>query len=180
MKGWRRFWIWGLLLCMALMSSTLAGCGVLNEVLEQTPSSSGQEVATPDNSSTASPLDAQFEELVRKDSSLEEFREVALYLIEHNQLPHYYLTKSEARKLGWVAQEGNLRDVAPDGVIGGDLFQNREGLLPKAKGRTWYEADIHYTGGTRGADRLLYSSDGLIYMTRDHYKTFTLIYGGEE
>ncbi|KAA8783602.1 guanyl-specific ribonuclease Sa [Paenibacillus sp. 4624] len=103
------------------------------------------------------------------------FQEVADYIKEHHELPPNYITKKEARKLGWEPSEGNLDKVAPGKSIGGDVFRNREGLLPNKKGRIWYEADIHYTGGKRGSDRILYSSDGLIYQTTDHYKTFQQI-----
>ncbi|MGG4404019.1 ribonuclease domain-containing protein [Paenibacillus amylolyticus] len=100
------------------------------------------------------------------------FDEVADYISEHNELPPNYITKKEARELGWEPSEGNLREVAPGKSIGGDVFGNREGLLPKKKGRIWYEADINYSGGRRGSDRILYSNDGLIYQTTDHYKSF--------
>lgn len=100
------------------------------------------------------------------------FDEVAKYISEHNELPTNYITKKEARALGWEPSEGNLHEVAPGKSIGGDVFRNREGLLPNKKGRTWYEADIHYSGGRRGSDRILYSSDGLIYKTTDHYESF--------
>lgn len=64
--------------------------------------------------------------------------------------------------------------------IGGDRFGNREGCLPEVEGRVWYECDVNYAGGFRGAERLLYSNDGLIYYTNDHYESFTPIYGEEE
>ena len=97
---------------------------------------------------------------------------MADYLIEFGHLPPNYLTKSEARDLGWIAEDGNLWDVTDKGVIGGDTFGNREGLLPKAKGRKYYEADVNYNGGRRGADRLVFSNDGLIFYTQDHYDSF--------
>ncbi|MGG4217611.1 ribonuclease domain-containing protein [Paenibacillus jamilae] len=106
------------------------------------------------------------------NSVLTQFDEVAKYISEHNDLPGNYITKIEARKLGWEPSEGNLEKVAPGKSIGGDVFRNREGLLPKKKGRIWYEADINYSGGVRGSDRILYSNDGLIYKTTDHYRTF--------
>ncbi|WP_458126872.1 ribonuclease domain-containing protein [Paenibacillus sp. Z3-2] len=108
------------------------------------------------------------------------FDEVANYISEHNELPPNYMTKKEARELGWVPSEGNLHEVAPGKSIGGDVFRNREGLLPNKKGRIWYEADIHYSGGRRGSDRILYSNDGLIYQTTDHYKSFEQIKQTEE
>ncbi|WP_433753670.1 ribonuclease domain-containing protein [Paenibacillus amylolyticus] len=100
------------------------------------------------------------------------FDEVANYISEHHELPPNYITKKEAKELGWEPNEGNLHEVAPGKSIGGDVFRNREGLLPNKKGRIWYEADINYTGGRRGSDRILYSNDGLIYQTTDHYKSF--------
>ena len=106
--------------------------------------------------------------------------EVALYLHLYGHLPSNYLTKDEARELGWDSREGNLWEVAPGMSIGGDRFGNREGLLPEAQGRRWYECDVNYQGGRRGAERLCYSNDGLIYYSEDHYESFTLLYGGNE
>lgn len=94
------------------------------------------------------------------------------YVRVHKKLPEYYITKSEARKLGWIAARGNLCEVLPGKAIGGDYFGNYEGNLPKAKGRKYYEADINYDCGRRDAQRLVYSNDGLIFITKDHYKTF--------
>ena len=102
--------------------------------------------------------------------------DVADYLHAYGELPPNFITKNEAKELGWDSAKGNLWDVAPGMSIGGDRFGNREGLLPKADGRTWYECDVNYEGGYRGADRVLYSSDGLIYCPFDHYESFTAIY----
>ena len=102
--------------------------------------------------------------------------EVALYLHAFCELPPNYLTKREARDLGWDSREGNLWDVAYGMSIGGDEFGNREGLLPDARGRTWYECDVNYFGGFRGRERLLFSDDGLICYSGDHYNTYTLLY----
>ncbi|MFD1803540.1 ribonuclease domain-containing protein [Mixta tenebrionis] len=99
-------------------------------------------------------------------------RRVARYLQQHQRLPDYYISKTQARRHGWVAAKGNLCQVLPGRAIGGDRFANREGGLPAHAGRNWYEADVNYRCGRRGADRLLYSSDGLIYLTTDHYRTF--------
>ena len=90
-------------------------------------------------------------------------------------LPNYYITKEEAKALGWKAILGNLSDVAPEKMIGGDLYQNRNGHLPQAPGRIWYEADINFTDGYRTRHRILYSNDGLIFVTYDHYETFVEI-----
>ncbi|QDM42279.1 ribonuclease [Paenibacillus thiaminolyticus] len=100
------------------------------------------------------------------------FEEVANYIKSHQQLPDNFITKEEAKRLGWDARQGNLHEVAPGKSIGGDIFRNREGKLPKQKGRIWYEADINYTEGHRGKDRIVFSNDGLIYKTEDHYETF--------
>ena len=104
--------------------------------------------------------------------------EVALYLHAFWELPPNYITKDEAQNMGWDSREGNLWDVAYGFVIGGDVFGNREGLLPDDGVRTWYECDVNYAGGYRGAERVLFSSDGLIYYTGDHYETFELMYEG--
>ncbi|MED1560293.1 ribonuclease domain-containing protein, partial [Bacillus paramycoides] len=99
------------------------------------------------------------------------FDEVAKYVKEHKKLPDNYITKDQAESLGWVKKKGNLHKVAPGKSMGGDIFANKEGLLPAAPGRNWYEADVNYISGYRGNDRILYSSDGLVYKTSDHYKT---------
>ena len=103
--------------------------------------------------------------------------DVALYINTYGHLPSNFVTKSEASKMGWVANKGNLQDVCKGCSIGGDSFGNREGHLPKAKGRKYYECDIDYHGGFREEKRLVYSNDGLIYYTEDHYNTFELLYG---
>lgn len=103
--------------------------------------------------------------------------DVALYLHTYGHLPSNYITKDEAEDAGWKTEGLSLDEACPGKSIGGDRFGNREGKLPKAKGRTWYECDIGYKGGrSRGAKRILYSSDGLIYYTDDHYETFEKLY----
>lgn len=88
------------------------------------------------------------------------------------KLPEYYISKYDAKKLGWVQQLGNLANVAPGKMIFGGVYQNRNGHLPMAEGRIWYEADIDYTFGWRGDRRGLFSNDGLIFVSYDHYETF--------
>lgn len=97
---------------------------------------------------------------------------VVLHLHTYGKLPNNYITKNEARSFGW---EGGPADEYIDGAaIGGDKFGNREGLLPKADGRTYTECDIDTLGaGGRGAKRLVFSNDGLYFYTDDHYKSFT-------
>lgn len=102
--------------------------------------------------------------------------EVALYLHLYGRLPDNYITKKEAQDLGWDSKKGNLDQVAPGMSIGGGHFGNYEGLLPEKKGRKYYECDLEYEGGYRGAKRLIYSNDGLIFYTEDHYQTFEQLY----
>ena len=104
--------------------------------------------------------------------------EVALYLHDFGHLPDNYITKKEAKKLGWSG--GSLEKFAPGKVIGGDRFGNYEGLLPDDKGQKYYECDIDTLGKKkRGAKRIIWGDDGSIYYTEDHYESFELIYEGE-
>ena len=88
------------------------------------------------------------------------------------QLPDNYLTKYDATQIGWERKQGNLAEVAPGYQIFGGIYENRNGHLPQKEGRTWYEADLNYTGGYRSSERLVFSNDGLVFATYDHYKTF--------
>ena len=102
--------------------------------------------------------------------------DVALYIHQYGKLPDNFITKAEARSYGWDG--GSVEPYAPGKCIGGDRFGNYEGLLPDAPGRTWTECDIDTLGGgSRGAKRIVFSNDGLIYYTHDHYETFDLLYG---
>ena len=104
--------------------------------------------------------------------------DVALYLHLYNHLPQNFITKKDARALGWNG--GGLDDYADGKCIGGDRFGNYEGLLPDAPGREYHECDIDTLhAASRGAKRIVYSSDGLIYYTEDHYESFILLYGEE-
>lgn len=105
-------------------------------------------------------------------TALTDVRTVARYILQNQQLPDYYLTKSEARRRGWNPSKGDLCDVLPGKAIGGDRFSNREKRLPQRQNRQWYEADVNYRCGHREADRLVYSSDGLVYLSTDHYRSF--------
>lgn len=104
--------------------------------------------------------------------------DVALYIHTYGHLPDNFITKKEAQNLGWPG--GDLEPYAPGKCIGGSRFGNYEGLLPEAKGRTWTECDIDTLGAkSRGAKRIVFSNDGLIYYTGDHYESFELLYGDE-
>lgn len=128
------------------------------------------------NKNTSEEIPQETSELnLEETSSIEKLtdeKRVIEYLKKHKQLPDYYLTKNQARQQGWEAVKGNLCEVLPGKAIGGDYFGNREGLLPKKSGRKYFEADINYDCGRRGADRLVYSNDGLIFTSKDHYKSF--------
>ncbi len=100
---------------------------------------------------------------------------MALYLHTYGELPENYITKIEAQALGW--RGGSLSDYAPGKCIGGSHFGNYELALPEKRGRKYYECDIDTLNSSkRGAKRLVYSNDGLIYYTGDHYETWTLLY----
>lgn len=114
---------------------------------------------------------------VTEDGEYTSKDEVALYIHLYEHLPENYITKSAAKKLGWQSSEGNLWDVAPGKSIGGDSFGNREGLLPEKKTRKYYECDVDYQGGFRNSKRIIYSNDGMIYYTEDHYNSFKQLYG---
>ena len=103
--------------------------------------------------------------------------EVALYIHLYGGLPDNYVTKKEAEDAGWHG--GNVERYTGEGTaIGGSSFGNREGLLPKEQGRTYTECDIDTPGeNSRGAKRIVFSNDGLVYYTEDHYESFELLYG---
>ena len=147
-------WLALLLTAMVLLS----GCTLLEAPVQQ-PTAEVTQAAISESSAYSS-----------KD-------EVAEYLHEFGHLPPNYLTKKEALDLGWVASKGNLWEVAPGKSIGGDRFGNREGLLPEAPGRKYYECDIDFDGSYRNAKRIIYSNDGLIFYTEDHYESFQQLYG---
>ena len=124
-------------------------------------------------------LTAVLETQLEEDGIYTSKEDVAAYLHEYGHLPSNFITKKEAKKLGWVSSEGNLDKVAPGMSIGGDYFGNYEGNLPEAKDRDYYECDIDFDGTYRNGKRIVFSNDGLIYYTEDHYETFELLYGEE-
>ena len=112
---------------------------------------------------------------VDKNGSYTDKDHVAAYIHQYNKLPGNYITKAQATKLGWKTK-GTLDQVAPGKSIGGDHFGNFEGLLPKKAGRTYTECDIDYRKGNRGAKRIVFSNDGLIFYSPSHYKDFERLY----
>lgn len=93
------------------------------------------------------------------------------YLKFKHRLPDYYIKEEDALSNGWVPYLGNLHEVAPGQMLT-KPFENRKGKLPNIPGRTWTEADINYIEGFRNDDRVIFSNDGLIFVTYDHYQTF--------
>ncbi|MDO4405765.1 MAG: ribonuclease domain-containing protein, partial [Eubacteriales bacterium] len=115
---------------------------------------------------------------IDKNGSYTSKDDVALYIHTYGELPKNFISKKQAERLGWDG--GSLEPYAPGKSIGGSYFGNYEGKLPKKKGRTYYECDIDTKGKrSRGPKRIVYSTDGLIYYTPDHYETFELLYGEE-
>lgn len=119
------------------------------------------------------------ENTIEEDGYFTSKEDVSLYLANYGRLPENFITKKEAIALGWESNKGNLWDVTEKKSIGGDRFGNREGKLPREEGRNYFECDIDYEGGYRGSKRIVYSDDGLIYYTDDHYDSFTLLYGDD-
>lgn len=116
------------------------------------------------------------ESAIDEDGVYDSKEDVALYIHTYGKLPSNYVTKKEAEKAGWPG--GSLEKYCPGKCIGGSFFGNYEGLLPDAKGRKWTECDIGTLGASsRGAKRIIFSNDGLIYYTDDHYESFELLYG---
>ncbi|MCR5136148.1 MAG: ribonuclease [Oscillospiraceae bacterium] len=142
--------------------------------LQATPKDSGRTGSGGSPKDSAKPA-SEGEEL-DEDGSYTTKEDVCAYLIRYGHLPYNFITKKEAQKAGWSG--GSLERVLPGMCIGGDYFGNYEGLLPKAKGRKWTECDINTLGKkSRGAERIIFSNDGLIYYTGDHYESFELLYG---
>lgn len=165
---------WLLLLLALLGALNLTGCSLAYVTYQADNSQiTAQDVRQNETETPAQQEAAQIEE----DGEYFSKDEVALYIQTYQKLPKNYITKKEAQKLGW--EGGELEPYAPGKAIGGDRFGNYEGNLPEKEGRTYTECDIDTKGEKRGAKRIVFSNDGLIYYTQDHYETFTLLYGEE-
>ena len=174
----KRLTAWLLALVMVL---SRAGCGGDTSTSVVFPSQDAQQQDTlPDDDSAvpALPDDESGVEAIDEDGSYTSKEEVALYIHTYGRLPDNFITKKEAQALGWPG--GSLEPYAPGKCIGGSRFGNYEGLLPEKEGRTYTECDIDTLGAeSRGAKRIVFSNDGLIYYTGDHYESFELLYGEE-
>ena len=148
------------------------------------PSEEPSATKTEQDGSTQSPDGTQQPNAPPAGSSIDENgsyttkEDVALYIHTYGKLPQNFITKKEAQSLGWSG--GSLEPYAPGKCIGGTHFGNYEGKLPEKEGRSYTECDIDTLGqSSRGAKRIVFSNDGLIYYTEDHYSSFTLLYGEE-
>ena len=140
-----------------------------------------ETTGTATQKTTEEPADTQqstVESLIDENGSYTTRDDVALYIYTYGKLPQNFITKKEAQSLGWSG--GSLEPYAPGKCIGGTHFGNYEGKLPEKEGRSYTECDIDALGqSSRGAKRVVFSNDGLIYYTEDHYSSFTLLYGEE-
>ena len=160
-----------------VMLFSLVGCGTDAPVQDETnlPQQEQQDVQNAPSEDADMPDEtAQIDE----DGSYTTKDDVALYIHTYGHLPDNFITKKDAQALGWAG--GSLEPYAPGKCVGGSRFGNYEGLLPEADGRTYTECDIDTLGAdSRGAKRIVFSNNGLIYYTEDHYKSFELLYGEE-
>ena len=173
---------WRLVIWIAVLFVVLAGCqSIAFKDPVQAPgqgTSAGKAEAPAGQTQVSQPANETGggKVQVAKGQAYSIMAEVAAYLHEFRSLPPNFITKAEAQKLGWDNAKGNLWAVTDHKSIGGDRFGNREGLLPNAAGRQYFECDINYNGGYRGAERIVYSSDGLVFYSDDHYATFKQLY----
>lgn len=202
MRKWLQYFL------VFLLAFMLTGCGGVDKADNGTAiaDKAVDEIAASDDVSDGETADAAAEETgdipVQSNSDAEEISdapaqstsdedselpedgiytsrdEVALYISIYGHLPSNFITKKEAQALGW--EGGSLEPYAPGKCIGGSRFGNYEGLLPEKEGRVYTECDIDTLGADRrGAKRIVFSNDGLIYYTEDHYESFELLYGEE-
>lgn len=164
----RIIYLFTALLTIALFT----GCAVPDKTVPNVQS----EVTYSDSDMSKDAL-AYAETIVKEEGVYTTPATVAAYLHTFNKLPSNFITKQEAQKLGWDSYKGNLDEVVPGKSIGGDRFGNYEKRLPAED--KYRECDVNYSGGRRGAERIVYSDDGDIYYTGDHYESFKQLYGEE-
>lgn len=147
---------------------------IQESVSESSDETSSQEIESTQDSTVETGENGSIN--VEENGNYTSKDDVALYIHTYGKLPLNYITKAKAQEMGWDPEKGNLSDVLPGMSIGGSAFGNYEGNLPRATGRRYFECDIDYEGGYRGAKRLIYSNDGLVFYTEDHYNTFEQLY----
>lgn len=158
-----------LFVLLAVLVALLVGCSPVPEGTGKAPMSSDAE--------KTETTEATSEATIDEDGTYTSKDEVALYLHTYGHLPSNFVTKEEAEDAGWKTEGKTIDEACPGKSLGDNHFGNYEKKLPTAKGRKWRECDIDYHGGrSRGTKRLVYSSDGLIYYTEDHYETFEQLY----
>lgn len=174
MKKWFQLWI------LTFIMFVLTACGSVQGRAVETPSDGQTELSeetSVQNEADDFPEESETD-LLPEDAVYTSKEEVAEYIYTYGHLPDNFITKKEAQALGW--EGGSLEPYAPGMCIGGSYFGNYEGLLPEEDGRTYTECDIDTLGADgRGAKRIVFSNDGLIYYTEDHYQSFELLYGEE-
>ena len=173
-SGWGRLIAFLALLTAAvvLLSACMASAADIAKSKKK-KKKTAQPTATAVVTETAAPAaEASPGESAEETGPIIEPQRIADYIFEHGELPDNFITKKEAQALGWDSRYNYVSDVAPGKSIGGDYFFNFEEKLPWVKGRKYYEADCWYTEGPRNAHRIIYSSDGQVWYTKDHYKTF--------
>lgn len=164
------------LLCLIFLAAACTGFYDMAAGVPSEPSAPVLTQAPAPTPGTGQTGEAPKAETLPQDGVFTSKEDVALYLFTYGKLPGNFITKTEARALGWSG--GPLKEYAPGKCIGGDCFGNYEGALPEKDGRTYCECDIDTLGASsRGAKRIVFSNDGLIYYTADHYETFRLLYG---
>lgn len=168
--------IFVLLAALVFVVSVFVGCGGSKKQETTKPTTITQQNINNNKTDKASAnVSANSNKLkIDKNGKYSDKESVAKYIYQYKTLPSNYITKGEAKKLGWQTK-GTLDKVAPGRSIGGDRYGDYENKLPKASGRKWTECDIDYVKGNRNAKRIIFSNDGLIYYTNDHYKTFTKV-----
>lgn len=153
-----------------LLAFTLAGCGA--------PQESAADITGTDPTYESVNEIAEDDEQLPEDGTYTSKDDVARYIYLYGHLPSNFISKKDAQALGW--EGGSLEPYAPGKCIGGSHFGNYEGILPEKDGRSYTECDIDTLGADkRGAKRIVFSNDGLVYYTEDHYETFELLYGEE-
>ena len=163
---------------LALLISVLIVGILLGWLLARSTTPTNNPPTNTETSTEVEEPQTQTNNLIDEDGIYDTKDEVALYIHTYNKLPKNYMTKSEARKHGW--EGGALHLVVDNMCIGGDIFTNYEGELPEIDG-TYYECDIDTLNSKkRGAKRIVFSDEGDIYYTSDHYDTFELLYGADD
>ena len=174
----RRNKLFALLVLLTAAVILLTGCTASAlETAKKKKTAKPTAVVTAVPEATAAPEET--EAPAEEEGPIIEPQRIADYLFQYGRLPDNFLTKKEAQALGWDSSSNYVSDVAPGMSIGGDYFGNYEGKLPRVQGRKYYEADCYYTGGKRNAYRIIFSSDGHVWYTEDHYNTFTELFPSE-